>query len=286
MDISVYDNYSGAMPDFEFRFLENGMKSCDSLLAATCLEGNMLVRIGRQEYTVEKNSFVIAAPDTPVEIKKADDNLKIDVLRIGVSLFEIANDAPLKMHLNRMLYENPVYQLSEEKAAMFHHIHSYLKIITKESENRYMDTIVYGYIRILFWEACNIIAGGGEMMTTYSTDRPDITQNFFSCLEKQFKEKKNVEHYAAQLGITPKHLSQTLRKTTGKQASEWIEEYSLLEAKRMLSHSYYTIQEISYDLNFSTPSHFSKFFKSKTGMTPKEFRKQSETKNGKKEIRY
>lgn len=244
----------------------------------------MLVHIGRKEYAVEKNNFVIVTPDTPLEIKKADDNLKIDVLRVGMSLFEIANDAPLKMHLNRLIYENPVYRLSKEKTKMFHHIHSYLNVITKENDNIYRETIVYGYIRILFWEACNIIAG--DRFSVYGQECPDITQKFFSCLEHQFKEKKNVEHYAAQLGITPKHLSQTLRKTTGKQASEWIEEYSLLEAKRMLSHSYYTIQEISYDLNFSTPSHFSKFFKSKTGMTPKEFRKQSETQNGKQEIRY
>lgn len=284
MDISIYDNYSGAMPDFEFRFLENGMKCCNSLLAAICLEGNMLVRIGRQEYTVEKNSFVIAAPDTPIEIKKTGDNLKLDILRVGVSLFEIANDAPLKMHLNRLLYENPVYPMSREKTEMFHHIHSYLNFITKESDNLYRETIIYSYIRILFWEACNIIAG--DMFSVYGKESPDITQRFFRCLEQQFREKKNVEYYAAQLGITPKHLSLTLKKTTGKQASEWIEEYSLLEAKKMLSHSYYTIQEISYDLNFSTPSHFSKFFKSKTGMTPKEFRKQSETQNGKKEIRY
>lgn len=284
MDISIYDNYSGTMPDFEFRFFENGMKSCSSLLAAICLDGNMVVHIGRQEYAVGKNSFVIAAPDTPLGIKWADDKLRIDVLRIGVSLFELANDAPLKMQLNRMLYENPVYGLSEEKATMFHHIHSYLKIITKESENKYRDTIVYGYIRILFWEACSIITDNS--FSSCSSDRPDITKKFFRCLEEQFKEKKTVENYASQLGITPKYLSHTLRKTTGKQASEWIDEYSLLEAKKLLSHSYNTIQEISYDLNFSTPSHFSKFFKSKTGMTPKEFRQQSETKNGKKEIRY
>lgn len=284
MDISIYDNYTGAVPDFEFRFFKNGMKSCDSLLVGICQDGNMQIHIGRKKYAVEKNSFVVISPDTPLEITKMDENLKLDIMRIGASLFELAEDAHLKMHLNRLLYENPVYRLSEAKTKMFHHIHSYLKVITKESDNIYRDTIVCGYIRILFYEACNIIAG--DRFSVYGKDCPDITQKFFRCLEQQFKEKKNVEYYAAQLGITPKHLSLTLKKTTGKQASEWIEEYSLQEAKKMLSHSYYTIQQISYDLNFSTPSHFSKFFKSKTGMTPKEFRKQSETQNGKKEIRY
>ena len=47
----------------------------------------------------------------------------------------------------------------------------------------------------------------------------------------------------------------------------------MLEAKKMLRNTDESIQTISFDLNFATPSHFSKFFRSKTGMTPKEFRK-------------
>ena len=284
MDISIYDNYTGTMPDFEFRFHDAGMKSCNSMLAVICLAGRLLIHIGRQEYEVMKNTFIIIAPNTPFKIKENDGGMRFDALRIGASLFEIANDAPLKMSLNQMMYENPIYQLSQGKTEMFHHIHSYLKVLTKEDENKYRDIIVYGYIRILFWEACNIITEGMDRVATYGAERPDITQKFFRHLEKHFKEKKTVEYYAAQLGITPKYLSQTLKRTTGKQASTWIEEYSLMEAKKLLRQSCCTIQEIGYDLNFSTHSHFSKFFKSKTGMTPKEFRRQSESNNGKQVI--
>ena len=45
-----------------------------------------------------------------------------------------------------------------------------------------------------------------------------------------------------------------------------------MAAKRMLIENKYKLQDISYDLNFATPSHFSKFFKTQTGMTPSQFK--------------
>lgn len=276
MDISTYDNYSGVKRDFEFTTTEDGFMLCDSLLAVICLEGRATIQMGRSSYEIRRHTFLVIAPKTRFIMKDKSTKFRMDVLRIGESLFEIANDAPLKMHLNHMMYENPMYKISEIKTRMFHIIHLYLRLMMKEKKNRYRNLIIYEYIKVLFWEACNIITDDMEQLASYGPERMDITQKFFRCLEVNFKDKKTVAYYAGQLGITPKHLSHTLKKTTGKQASEWLEEYSLMEAKKMLRHSDNTVQEISYDLNFATPSHFSKFFKSKTGMTPTEFRKANE----------
>lgn len=276
MDISTYDNYSGVKRDFEFTTTEDGFMLCDSLLAVICLEGRATIQMGRSSYEIRRHIFLVIAPKTRFIMKDKSTKFRMDVLRIGESLFEIANDASLKMHLNHMMYENPMYKISEIKTRMFHIIHLYLRLMMKEKKNRYRNLIIYEYIKVLFWEACNIITDDMEQLASYGPERMDITQKFFRCLEVNFKDKKTVAYYAGQLGITPKHLSHTLKKTTGKQASEWLEEYSLMEAKKMLRHSDNTVQEISYDLNFATPSHFSKFFKSKTGMTPTEFRKANE----------
>jgi AraC-like DNA-binding protein len=87
-----------------------------------------------------------------------------------------------------------------------------------------------------------------------------------------YKRNRKVENYAQIIGITAKHLAHVIKKTTGKYPSEWMDNYVLLESKRLLRSTDLSIQDISYDLNFSTPSHFGKFFKNQTGMTPKKFR--------------
>ena len=154
---------------------------------------------------------------------------------------------------------------------MFHIIHSYLKVMIKERNDFYRDMIVFEYIKIFLYEACHILDDTQSEGTPKSKER-NITAHFFHLIENHYKENRKVESYAEAIGISAKHLAYVIKKTTGKYPSEWLENYVLLESKRLLRNTDLSVQEISYDLNFSTPSHFGKFFKSQTGMTPKKFR--------------
>ena len=78
--------------------------------------------------------------------------------------------------------------------------------------------------------------------------------------------------YAEQLHLTPKYLTTLLRSTTGRTASEWIDEYVILEAKNLLKYSTMNIQEIAYYLNFPNQSFFGRYFKQHTGKPPSAYR--------------
>jgi AraC-like DNA-binding protein len=60
----------------------------------------------------------------------------------------------------------------------------------------------------------------------------------------------------------------------GLSAGELIRNRTLLEAKRLLTNPQLSISDISFRLNFSDNSYFTKFFKKTEGVTPEEFRKQ------------
>jgi len=97
-------------------------------------------------------------------------------------------------------------------------------------------------------------------------------QEFRCLLENEFEKSRQVSDYARRLGITAKQLSILTKKTTGKTAMEMIHDRIILEAKRLLKYSDYSIKEIAFFLNFDDPSHFGKFFRSKEDLTPKEYR--------------
>lgn len=99
-----------------------------------------------------------------------------------------------------------------------------------------------------------------------------ITTKFLGLVQKHFKEKRFLDFYAEDLGISPKHLSRTMKKETGFSAVEWIERYVILEAKVLLKSTNLNIQQIADELNFPSQSFFGKYFKKKVGMSPKEFR--------------
>ncbi|WP_018478490.1 helix-turn-helix domain-containing protein [Pontibacter roseus] len=100
-----------------------------------------------------------------------------------------------------------------------------------------------------------------------------ITNDFKHLVEKNFKEMHEVQQYANLLNITPKHLSDVVRSTTGKPPHDIINNMLLLEAKALLTSTDKPIAEIAYLLNFDDQSHFSHFIKRKTGQTPLAIRK-------------
>lgn len=267
MDISIYDNYSGVEKDFEFFNLDGQYQECDSLLCAICMRGTATIKIRLQEYQMKRCDFLVIGPHIPFYIVEQSDDFHIDIIRAGLSIFDFATEDFLKIHLERLTRGCPICTLTARKLIMFHTIHSYLKLLVKVENNRYRNLVVYEYIKIFFYEVCYILDNQHKRIKIPKRDR-EITKEFFRSVESNFRNNRKVEFYADRIGVSPKHLAHVIHNVTGKYPSDWIEGYLLLESKKLLRKTKDSIQVISFDLNFATPSHFGKFFKDKTGQTP------------------
>ncbi|SHM72999.1 AraC-type DNA-binding protein [Chitinophaga jiangningensis] len=102
----------------------------------------------------------------------------------------------------------------------------------------------------------------------------EILQKFMALLEKHFLTEKMVTAYADMLAVTPNYLNMVIKRCTGYPASYHIRQRVVLEAKRRAAHSDSRMKEIAYFLGFCDTSHFSKFFKSATGMNFTDFKKE------------
>ncbi|MFC2151711.1 helix-turn-helix domain-containing protein, partial [Bacteroidota bacterium] len=80
-----------------------------------------------------------------------------------------------------------------------------------------------------------------------------------------------VNDYTQMLGISKTYLNQKL-KSFGQSASDLIKARILTEAKKELLYSDLSVSEIAYQLNFSEPANFNRFFKQQTSVTPHQFR--------------
>ena len=92
-------------------------------------------------------------------------------------------------------------------------------------------------------------------------------------LDKNFKEKKMVAEYAAQLLVTPNYLNRIVKKNTGFSAGHHIRQRIVLEAKRMGRYSGAAMKEIAYNLGFMDLAHFSRFFKTFGGANFSDFKR-------------
>jgi len=91
-------------------------------------------------------------------------------------------------------------------------------------------------------------------------------------VEEHFRTERLLDFYAERLAMTADRLNDHVKRATGVTAGHLIRQRVLTEAKRQLVFTSQPIHEIAYDLAFSDPSHFARFFRKQTGTTPHEFR--------------
>ena len=95
---------------------------------------------------------------------------------------------------------------------------------------------------------------------------------FRELLEKFYKRGIAIGDYARKMNVTSKTLREVTKQVAKKTPSHMLHERVILEAKRLLAHSSFSIQEIGYELNFDDPSYFAKYFKKYSKMSPGQFR--------------
>jgi AraC family transcriptional regulator, transcriptional activator of pobA len=93
-------------------------------------------------------------------------------------------------------------------------------------------------------------------------------------VEEHFRQERRLAFYAGKLAMTPDRLNDHVKRAAGVTAGHLIRQRVLTEAKRQLVFTNQPIHEIAYDLTFADPSHFARFFRKQTGITPQAFRDQ------------
>lgn len=99
-------------------------------------------------------------------------------------------------------------------------------------------------------------------------------RDFESLVENKFTVWHQIARYAAQLGCSEKSLTRASMLAAGVNPKALITARIILEAKRMLAHSAWSVSRISESIGFSDLANFVKFFKREVGCTPTAFRRR------------
>ncbi|WP_179412369.1 helix-turn-helix domain-containing protein [Mucilaginibacter sp. E4BP6] len=108
----------------------------------------------------------------------------------------------------------------------------------------------------------------------------DLLQKLEEILDKYFNNETSlnrgiptVQYLSEKLNISPSYLSDMLRSLTGQNAQQHIHNKLIEKAKEKLSATNLSVSEVAYELGFEHPQSFSKLFKTKTNLSPLEFRR-------------
>ena len=172
---------------------------------------------------------------------------------------------------------NEALHLSDKEKAT---IISIFKIIEEELNSRideFSQDVIISQIELLLNYANRFYK---RQFITRKAVSNDLLQKLEEILDEYFASERSlsggiptVQYLSENLNITPSYLSDMLRSLTGQNAQQHIHNKLIEKAKEKLSVTRLSVSEIAYELGFEHPQSFSKFFKTKTSLSPLEFRR-------------
>lgn len=144
------------------------------------------------------------------------------------------------------------------------------ELLTREqkSETKNAFHIREGLLKALFAKVLEV----AKPYISNTSIKTNLYQSYREILTQPGMLRNNVAWYAEQLSTTPQNLNTACRKAVGQSAAGILAEFIISEAKRLLIYTDNTVSEISFNLHFNDSSHFVKYFKRFTSVTPQSFR--------------
>ncbi|MBD3904780.1 helix-turn-helix domain-containing protein [Chryseobacterium muglaense] len=99
-----------------------------------------------------------------------------------------------------------------------------------------------------------------------------LVNRFTVILQRDYKTEKKVSHYADQLRVSSRKLTDMTEFVYGKSAKQMIIEKVTFECEKAIKFSSKTLSEIAFDLGFKDEGNFSNFVKKHSGKKPSDMR--------------
>ncbi|MGH1517835.1 AraC family transcriptional regulator [Chryseobacterium sp. JK1] len=177
---------------------------------------------------------------------------------------QIFNNVDLltKFHCDAQIFEDILHLINK------------MRIELSKPNDEFQTSILNNFLsNILFilerkWKVLNHHTAFNH--NNYSKDYQYVA-TYKKMIKEEFKQSSTVTYYANKLNISERKLQKVVMDILGKSPKELIDEQVILEGKRLLIHASMTVKEVAYALGFDEPSYFTKFFRSKVGITPTQF---------------
>jgi len=169
---------------------------------------------------------------------------------------------------------NEALHLSESEESMLNGIMHNIEKEYKQPIDNFSQDVMIAHIELLLSYSNRFY---NRQFITRKSVNNDLLVQLDEVLDTYFSSQPNtlptVKYIAEALRVSPSYLSDMLRSLTGQNAQQHIHHKLIEKAKDVLSTTQLSVSEIAYQLGFEYPQSFSKLFKTKTDVSPLEYRK-------------
>lgn len=279
-DVFVSDvRHDGSLPIFKYpcRF--------DGYCSLYCKRGELQIEMNLNTYKIGPGSIFIY---TPGNIIKASSDQNAGLKDSEFTVIAVSREfmSGMKVDLSRLfseaikVLENPCIKLNEDELSLTEKYFDLFKQVASMNLPNVKDALMslissnfYVMASMMSSRIHTAVTSMPPVVNSRSRRTEAVFQDFMELVKDNHMSERQIAFYADRLYLTPKYLSKLVKSVCGRSAHELIDDYVILEAKNLLRYSDLTVKEIVYELNFPNQTTFYRFFKSKAGMTPTDYRK-------------
>jgi AraC family transcriptional regulator, transcriptional activator of pobA len=252
------------------------------LYSISMKEGNECgVKYGRQPYDFQESSLMFVAPGQAVTPVTEPGELSPEGESWTLAFHpELIRPFPLASRMATFRYftydSHEALHLSNKERQMITGIVTRIRHEYSQNIDAHSPELIVSNLELLLTYCKRFY--DRQFVTRTSANRDVVIRleaflsDYFGSGQSEKDGVPSVKRCAREMGYSPNYLSDLLKKETGKNTREHIHYFLIERAKNLLLGSDDTISQIAYALGFEYPQHFSKLFKSRTGMSPAQYR--------------
>jgi len=251
---------------------------CYSISIKRGLNGK--IRYGQQEYDFDEGVMYFLAPGQVLQFQpntSAETNPSGWILLIHPDF--LWNTPLAKTIAQYEFFDYSVHEalfLSEKEEAIINDIVQNIKQEYHANIDKFSKKIIISQIETLlnyserFYQRQFITREKSNHQILERLEK--ILNDYFNNGDLSSNGLPTVQYIASKLNVSPNYLSSLLKVLTGQNTQQHIHNKLIEKAKEKLSTTHLSVSEIAYELGFEHPQSFSKLFKTKTHLSPLQFR--------------
>lgn len=241
----------------------------DCVVHLICTDGNGSFSYNGRYFEMSRNDIAVISRPRLVSTITSDVNFRCEFIAAPDKFLHNllpANNYAIQGCVS--LFDNPIIKVCEIDAYRFRTDLANIRNRIDNNDHKFYQELMGSLLQTMVYDLFDFHAKTNDNILT--TDRVGyITAQFFTLLEAgRPKTQREVSHYAEQLNVTPKYLSDTIKRVTGTSASSHINNAATAIALAYLKDNSKSVSQIADEMNFSSLSYFSRFCVKHIGKSP------------------
>ena len=268
----------------DFQYSTNFSEANSEELRHTCMhllctagEGSFV--FNERCYHIVKNDLVVIPNPTKIKNIAAHDDLQVEWFAADYKFLQNllpSNNYSIGGSIS--LNQDPVVPLTEEQAARILEDFHRLRDRMVERQLMFYHELMGSLCLTMMYDIFE--AHAQRDATENHSDRAGyIVKQLMAMLATGISQtEREVRYYAKRLNVSPKYLSETVRRMTGHSVTSYIDRHSIPILKDYLNDERLSLTQIADLMNFTSLSYFSRYCTKHLGQSPSEYRQSLQPK--------